>query len=96
MRSAVAPDEHAATVEVEVRTRDGLLGAAPLEARTPRTILDRQAIERELELVRARGYAVDEEENALTQRVRYRSYLAQVFSSVGAEQSSSLRRLMGN
>jgi transcriptional regulator with XRE-family HTH domain len=28
--------------------------------------------------------AVDEEENALTQRVRYRSYLAQVFSSVGA------------
>jgi transcriptional regulator with XRE-family HTH domain len=27
---------------------------------------------------------VDEDENALTQRVRYRSYLAQVFSSVGA------------
>lgn len=42
-----------------------LLGRAPLERLTPRTIRTRTALRRELEVVAARGYAVDDEECSL-------------------------------
>lgn len=41
------------------------LGNAPLEARTPNTLTTAEALFAELELTRARGYAIDDEENEL-------------------------------
>lgn len=43
---------------------DGILKSRPLHARTDRTIRTRARLYEELELVRARGYAVDEEEDS--------------------------------
>ena len=40
-----------------------VLSSRPLVRRTPNTITDRTALERELEKVRKRGYAVDNEES---------------------------------
>ncbi len=41
---------------------DRYIGAAPLEARTKATIMDRAALRREIEMTRERGYAEDAEE----------------------------------
>jgi DNA-binding IclR family transcriptional regulator len=43
--------------------RDELLGRLPLETRTPRTLVTVKALRAELERIRARGYAIDDEEN---------------------------------
>ncbi|HVL57747.1 MAG TPA: IclR family transcriptional regulator [Burkholderiaceae bacterium] len=43
--------------------RGRLLGAGPLERRTPNTITDLAALERELDLVRTQGFAVAVDEN---------------------------------
>jgi IclR family acetate operon transcriptional repressor len=42
-----------------------ILGHAPREARTPRTIAELPALERQLAEIRERGYAIDDEENEL-------------------------------
>ena len=41
------------------------LGDAPLEARTPNTLTTAEELFAELELTRARGFAIDDEENEL-------------------------------
>jgi DNA-binding IclR family transcriptional regulator len=43
--------------------RDELLARLPLEPRTPSTLVSVEALRAELERVRARGYAIDDEEN---------------------------------
>jgi DNA-binding IclR family transcriptional regulator len=40
-----------------------LLARLPLEARTPRTLVEPDALRAELERIRSRGYAIDDEEN---------------------------------
>jgi len=45
--------------------RDAVLAAASLDPLTPKTIVDRQALERQFASIRARGYSYDDEENAL-------------------------------
>lgn len=51
-RSIDAPEELTAT-----------LGPSPLERRTPRTIVDVEELWQQLELIRAQGFAVEDEEN---------------------------------
>lgn len=51
MLAATAPEQ-----------RDLLLGSAPYRAFTPNTLTEREALERELQATRARGYAIDREE----------------------------------
>lgn len=53
----------AVLAHLPAREADALLRAAGLPARTPRTLTDPPALRAELEAVRARGYAVDDEEN---------------------------------
>jgi len=43
-------------------TLDGVLGAGPLEARTPRTQTSPEALREDLAQIRARGYSTDDEE----------------------------------
>ncbi|MGC3983763.1 MAG: IclR family transcriptional regulator [Pseudorhodoferax sp.] len=45
--------------------RAALLGEGPLRAATPDTVVDRAALERELEVVRAEGYATNVHENVV-------------------------------
>jgi IclR family transcriptional regulator, acetate operon repressor len=47
---------------VDPSLRDAYLAKHPLERRTNNTIVDRERLEKELEEIRARGYAVDNEE----------------------------------
>lgn len=47
---------------VDPATRKTYLGKHPMERRTSNTIVDREKFEKELEEIRARGYAVDNEE----------------------------------
>lgn len=70
--SGLAPAERAA-----------LLGDAPLRAATPSTVVDRQALERELEVVQAEGYATNMHENVVG------------ISAVGARLQSPSRRNIG-
>jgi len=50
---------------LEPEVRDSILQARPLERITPNTITRREALEAQLVLVKARGYATDLEENEL-------------------------------
>jgi DNA-binding IclR family transcriptional regulator len=45
--------------------RDRILAAAPLVRRTPHTIVDRERLAADLAATRARGYAVDDQENEI-------------------------------
>ena len=50
--------------ELDAASRSRILGDGEFAARTPRTVTDRAQIERDLDVVRAQGYAVDVEEYA--------------------------------
>jgi DNA-binding IclR family transcriptional regulator len=51
--------------ELPVDEAQAVLGPAPYAARTARTITDIDALNRELEAIRKRGYAISDEENEL-------------------------------
>ena len=46
-----------------LKEKELILGSDPLQCRTKNTIIDRMALEKELEKVKRLGYAIDEEEN---------------------------------
>lgn len=64
---------------------DELLGRLPLVRRTPRTITDPSALRRELAATRARGFALDEEENEATIRcvgAAFRDFRGRVLGAI--------------
>ncbi|HEY8369595.1 MAG TPA: IclR family transcriptional regulator [Thermodesulfobacteriota bacterium] len=66
--------------------RRAFLAEALLEARTARTITSRERLEAEIEAVRARGYAVDDEEFAQGLRcvaMPVRNFTGQVVAAIG-------------
>ncbi len=88
--------------------RQVLLAEASLEPRTARTITSRERLEAEIEAVRARGYAVDDEEFAQGLRcvaMPVRNFTGQVVAAIGlsgpvwrvsAERLPELVGLVGN